>query len=89
MVWWETSKEIYSLSLNVMAFEESLRVCVGEAVVVPQGARCPQELNLFLALVISKESWEGMVSQTRIQYQQQKAAIVPEQKVSNIKYPKL
>lgn len=72
-----------------MAFDESLRVCVGEAVVVPQGARCLQELSLFCALVISKESWEGKVSQIRIQYQQQKAAIVSEQKVSNIKYPKL
>lgn len=36
----------YILSVNALALEESLRVGVGEAVVVSQGAGCLQVLSL-------------------------------------------
>lgn len=56
----------YLLSVNAVALEESLRVGVGEAVVVPQGAGCLQELDLCCALVISKEPWEGKMNHVQI-----------------------
>lgn len=62
-------RKSYLLSINVMALEEILRVGVGEAVVLPQGAGCLQELSLCCALVISKEPWEGQRNHVQIRMQ--------------------
>lgn len=47
-----------SLSVDAVALEQGLGVGVGEAVVVPQGAGCLQELCLCCALAVSEESWK-------------------------------
>lgn len=57
-LFWRVSARVDLLSVNVVALEDSLRVGVGEAVLVPQGAGCLQELHLSCALVISKEPWD-------------------------------
>ncbi len=54
-------RESYLLSINAIALKKSLRVGVGEAVVVPQGAGWLQELSLCCALVISKETLERKI----------------------------
>ena len=50
-------RKSHLLCVNAVALEESLRVGVGEAVAVPQGAGCLQELCLSCALLTGKEPW--------------------------------
>lgn len=65
------------LSVDAVALEESFRVGVSEAVVVPQGAGCLQKLCLCQALPVSKEPWEKTHPYIHVHYGQLEVQHIP------------